>query len=106
MIVSKQHFRIYAIIYDAEKLEEYPPSIYCEDLESRNGTYVNDVLIGILGNERIGHLLVDGDLIEIQPDWKFRFHQPRSRTTSHMSLPEIEVQVCHLIILFWHCFSF
>ncbi|KAF7957606.1 hypothetical protein EAE96_003180 [Botrytis aclada] len=91
-IVSKQHFRIYTIIYDTEKLEEYPPSIYCEDLESRNGTYVNNVLIGIVGNERIGHLLVDGDLIEIRPDWKFRFHQPRSRTKSHMSLPDTEIK--------------
>ncbi|KAI9646988.1 hypothetical protein NHQ30_004989 [Ciborinia camelliae] len=75
-----------------KKLDEYPPSIYCEDLESRNGTYVNDTLIGILGNERIGHLLVDGDLIEIRPDWKFRFHQPRLKLISHMSLPEVEVQ--------------
>ncbi|CAD6439716.1 ddae8d5f-1741-4f7b-b46d-a3c257f53528 [Sclerotinia trifoliorum] len=92
IIVSKQQFRIYAIIYDAEKLDEYPPSIYCEDLESMNGTYVNDVLIGKLGNERIGHLLADGDLIEIRPDWKFRFNQPRSRMTSHMSLPDVELQ--------------
>ncbi|KAJ8064571.1 hypothetical protein OCU04_006900 [Sclerotinia nivalis] len=92
IIVSKQQFRIYAIIYDAEKLDDYPPSIYCEDLESMNGTYVNDVLIGILGNERIGHLLTDGDLIEIRPDWKFRFNQPRSRITSHMSLPDAELQ--------------
>ncbi|TGO46114.1 hypothetical protein BCON_0344g00060 [Botryotinia convoluta] len=92
VIVSKQHFRIYTIIYDTEELDKYPPSIYCEDLESRNGTYVNNVLIGIVGNERIGHLLVDGDLIEIRPDWKFRFHQPRSTTTSYMPLPDIEIK--------------
>ncbi|KAF7955309.1 uncharacterized protein EAE97_000568 [Botrytis byssoidea] len=92
VIVSKQHFRVYTIIYDTDKLDEYPPSIYCEDLESRNGTYVNNVLIGIVGNERIGRLLVDGDLIEIRPDWKFQFHQPRSRTTSHMPLPDIEIK--------------
>lgn len=92
IMVSKRQFRIYAIIYDAEKLDEYPPSIYCEDLESMNGTYVNDVLIGILGNERIGHLLADGDLIEIRPHWKFRFNQARSRMTSHMSLPDAELQ--------------
>lgn len=63
-----------------------------------NGTYVNDVLIGILGNERIGHLLADGDLIEIRPHWKFRFNQARSRMTSHMSLPDAELQACHLVI--------
>ena len=93
MLVSKQHFRIYTIIYDTEKLDEYPPSIYCEDLESRNGTYVNNTLIGIAGNERIGHLLVEGDSIEIRPDWKFQFHQPKSRMTSHMPLPDIEIKV-------------
>ncbi|TEY77228.1 hypothetical protein BOTCAL_0057g00180 [Botryotinia calthae] len=92
VLVSMQHFRIYTIIYDTEKLDEYPSSIYCEDLESRNGTYVNNVLIGIVGNERIGHLLVDGDSIEIRPDWKFQFHQPRSRMTSHMPLPDIEIK--------------
>ncbi|TGO31008.1 hypothetical protein BPAE_0002g01010 [Botrytis paeoniae] len=92
VIVSKQHFRIYAIIYDTAKLDKYPPSIYYEDLESRNGTYVNNVLIGIVGNERIGHLLVDGDLIEIRPDWKFRFHQPRSRMISDKPLPDIGIE--------------
>ncbi|QSZ30898.1 hypothetical protein DSL72_000456 [Monilinia vaccinii-corymbosi] len=92
VIVSKKQFRIYTIIYDAERLDEYPPSVYCEDLESRNGTYVNDILIGILGNERIGRLLVDGDLIEVRPDWKFRYHQPRSKLIPHMALPEAEVQ--------------
>ncbi|ATZ48352.1 Bcmek1 [Botrytis cinerea B05.10] len=92
VLVSKQHFRIYTIIYDTEKLDEYPPSIYCEDLESRNGTYVNNTLIGIAGNERIGHLLVEGDSIEIRPDWKFQFHQPKSRMTSHMPLPDIEIK--------------
>lgn len=50
--------------------------IYCEDLESSNGTYVNGFLIGIMGNERIGHLLSDGDVIEIRPYWKFCFSQP------------------------------
>jgi hypothetical protein len=74
--VSKQHFRIYSIIYDDEKLDEVPPLIYCEDLESTNGTYVNDACIGIMSRERIGHLLSDGDIIEIKPNLRFRFHQP------------------------------
>jgi pSer/pThr/pTyr-binding forkhead associated (FHA) protein len=74
--VSKQHFRIYSIIYEKDKLHDFPPLIYCEDLESTNGTYVNDLCIGMICRERIGHLLSDGDIIEIKPKTRFRFHQP------------------------------
>lgn len=49
--------------------------IYCEDLDSLNGTYVNDHLIGIRGNERVGYLLSPGDVIGVLPCWKFRFDQ-------------------------------
>ena len=73
--MSKQHFRIYTIIYEKDVLHSVPPLVYCEDLESLNGTYVNGRLIGRISQERIGHLLCDGDLIEIKPLWKFRFHQ-------------------------------
>lgn len=72
--ISKRHFRIYSIIYDANSLD-FPPLIYCEDLESSNGTYVNGVLIGKITQERVGYLLCDGDVVEIRPLWKFRFHQ-------------------------------
>lgn len=72
--VSKRHFRIYSIIYEAGR-SDLPPLVYCEDLESSNGTYVNDGLIGIIGQERRGFLLNDGDIIEIRPGWKFQFHQ-------------------------------
>ena len=74
--VSKQHFRIYPIIYDKETRPDEPPLIYCEDLQSFNGTFVNDVLIGNIYSEKVGHLLSDGDVVEIRPHWKFRFHQP------------------------------
>lgn len=73
--MSKQHFRIYSVLYEKAHRATVPPLVYCEDLESLNGTYVNDVLIGKIGQERIGHLLCDGDVIEIRPFWKFRFHQ-------------------------------
>ncbi len=73
--VSKQHFRIYSIIYEKEKLHDFPPLIYCEDLESTNGTYVNDVCIGIICRERMGHLLSNGDIIDIKPNIRFQFHQ-------------------------------
>jgi hypothetical protein len=56
-------------------MPDFPPLIYCQDLESFNGTYVNGKLIGKITQEKIGHLLCDGDVIEIRPDWKFRFHQ-------------------------------
>ncbi|TVY62725.1 Meiosis-specific serine/threonine-protein kinase mek1 [Lachnellula suecica] len=72
--ISKQHFRIYSIIYE-EGQTEFPPLVYCEDLESSNGTYVNDALIGIICQEKRGFLLNDGDIIEIRPSWKFTFHQ-------------------------------
>jgi hypothetical protein len=75
--VSKRHFRIYSVIYEKAKHDEFPPLVYCEDLESTNGTYVNDSCIGMLGIERVGHLLNDGDVVEIKPSWRFKFHQPQ-----------------------------
>ena len=72
--VSKQHFRIYSILYEANS-PQFPALIYCEDLESSNGTYVNDVLVGKITQERVGYLLSDGDVVEIRPHWRFRFHQ-------------------------------
>jgi hypothetical protein len=62
-------------VYEYKRHPAFPPLIYCEDLESYNGTYINDILIGKLSHERKGHLLCDGDMIEIRPFWKFRFHQ-------------------------------
>ena len=98
-MVSKQHFRIYSITYDNKDDEPntkslLPPFIYCEDLESRNGTYVNDVLIGIMGRERTGYLLSDGDVIEIRPYYRFRFHQPVTQETNgRNSNQSIDLQV-------------
>src|ERR1700760_3019302 len=73
--VSKRHFRLYSIVYEYKKHPAFPPLIYCEDLESYNGTYINDVLIGKISSDRKGYLLCDSDVIEIRPFWKFRFHQ-------------------------------
>src|SRR4051812_35366321 len=73
--VSKRHFRLYCIVYEYRKHSDFPPLIYCEDLESFNGTYVNGALIGKISQERKGYLLCDGDEIEIRPFWKFKFHQ-------------------------------
>ncbi|KAE8446107.1 hypothetical protein EG329_012478 [Mollisiaceae sp. DMI_Dod_QoI] len=87
--VSKRHFRIYSVIYDKEKFDEFQPLVYCEDLESTNGTYVNDTCIGMIGCERIGHLLTHGDVVEIRPDWRFRFHQA-SETAISQDLTQLE----------------
>ncbi|EPE27993.1 Protein kinase-like (PK-like) [Glarea lozoyensis ATCC 20868] len=73
--VSKQHFLIYSIIYELGKEEEFPPKVYVLDLESSNGTYVNNQLIGIMGRERKGRILNYGDIIEIKPYWSFEFRQ-------------------------------
>ncbi|EKD14883.1 serine/threonine protein kinase [Drepanopeziza brunnea f. sp. 'multigermtubi' MB_m1] len=75
-VVSKNHFRIYSVIFD-KKAHDLQPLIYCEDLESTNGTYVNDTCIGMIGRERIAHLLSHGDVITVRPDWRFRLYQPQ-----------------------------
>lgn len=92
-MVSKQHFRIYNIIYEDEHDPNNPPLIYCEDLESVNGTWVNDTLIGMFGTPRKGYLLGDGDLIQIKPHWAFRFHQNFSKIhTVFDDVQEAEMQ--------------
>jgi pSer/pThr/pTyr-binding forkhead associated (FHA) protein len=101
MLVSKQHFRIYSIIYDEEDHPDDPPLVYCEDLESSNGTYVNGVLIGISAHRRPGYLLSHGDVIEIRPYWKFRFHQQMlepNRTRDKIQVKEL--QVCNIFSSF------
>jgi len=92
--VSKQHFRIYSIIYEANS-SDFPPLVYCEDLESSNGTYVNDIMIGKITQERIGYLLCDGDVVAIRPHWKFRFHQRVCQldTRSKGQSSDVEVRI-------------
>lgn len=36
----------------------------------------------MIGSERVGHLLSDGDVVEIKPSWRFRFHQPSNHSSS------------------------
>jgi hypothetical protein len=92
-------------VYDNELKKEFPPLVYCEDLESTNGTYVNDECIGIIGRERIGHLLSDGDIVEIKPFWRFRFQQPIFQTISRSQTQLGDLQVCTAVDLNIH-FSF
>ena len=100
--VSKKHFRVYSIIYEQKKNDdtetpELPPLVYCEDLESSNGTYVNGHLIGIIGKEKVAHLLCDGDVIEIRPSWKFTFHQSNHHMIFPTSTQSRDMEVCRLL---------
>lgn len=74
-LVSKDHFRIYSVIYDIDSPGQYPPLVFCEDLQTTNGTYVNDLLIGKMGSDRGPFLLSNNDVISIRPFWTFQFHQ-------------------------------
>jgi hypothetical protein len=98
--ISKKHFRIYSIIYEQKKScdgesDVLPPLVYCEDLESFNGTYVNDNLIGIIGKEKMPHLLCDGDVIEIHPNWRFTFQQSNYQMIFPTSNQSRDMEVYH-----------
>jgi pSer/pThr/pTyr-binding forkhead associated (FHA) protein len=98
--ISKRHFRIYSVIYEQKnnfdtQSESLPPLIYCEDLESSNGTYINGDLIGIIGKEKVAHLLCDGDVIELRPNWKFTFQQSNHQMIFPTSVQAKDMEVCH-----------
>ena len=106
--VSKAHFRIYTIVYDVNKMNEFPPQIYCGDLESTNGTFLNGVCIGKLGDDKMGHLLCDGDVVEIKPDWQFEFRQSIKNAIPKGPKEIEDIKVCNvtgLSILYSQCFS-
>ncbi len=64
--------------------------VYCEDLESTNGTFVNGHCIGSFGQERIGYLLSDGDVVEIRPRWRFQFRQLSVQRATEKNRNELE----------------
>lgn len=75
-------------------MSEFPPFIYCQDLGSTNGTYIDELLIGnerLVGSPRI---LNDGDVISIRPYWFFRFHQKLDNQRGFDSLQTKEIEVC------------
>jgi pSer/pThr/pTyr-binding forkhead associated (FHA) protein len=72
-LVSKNHFRIYSIQYEDD--DGVKSMFYCEDSESVNGTYVNDILIGKKDKPSTPYLLSDGDIITLRPDFSFEFKQ-------------------------------
>jgi calcium/calmodulin-dependent protein kinase I len=74
-MVSRNHCELYTVVY-----EPGVTHVYVRDRKSFNGTYVNDMLVGIGPELSPGYLLQDGDVIEIKPYWKFTFHEVRNPT--------------------------
>lgn len=62
---SSRHFRIYSTVFD----EHSDPLVFCEDLNSTNGTFVNGKMVEPGGSV----LLCNGDKIEIMQAAEFEF---------------------------------
>ncbi|KAK1247986.1 hypothetical protein MKX07_000874 [Trichoderma sp. CBMAI-0711] len=82
---SRNHCEFYVIVY-----EPSVNHVYVRDRKSVNGTFVNGQLIGIGPEISSGYLLEDGDVIEIQPHWKFLFRQPRKPPTRPLTAIQTE----------------
>ncbi|KAH0495403.1 hypothetical protein TgHK011_008960 [Trichoderma gracile] len=82
---SRNHCEFYVIVY-----EPSVNHVYVRDRKSVNGTFVNGELIGIGPEISPGYLLEDGDVIEIQPHWKFLFRQPRKPPTKPLTAIQTE----------------
>ncbi|KAI5790216.1 kinase-like domain-containing protein, partial [Geopyxis carbonaria] len=72
---SNLHFRIYSTVFEEGRTK---PLIYCEDLQSTNGTYVNNRRL----EDGASVLLLPGDIIEIKDAvcFEFRIDDPQSST--------------------------
>jgi hypothetical protein len=96
-LVSKEQFRIYTVVYDEIGPEKLPPMVYCEDLGSANGTYVNCKLIGMADfSESSPYLLTDKDSISIEPHWSFNFLQDMSGQETGFT----DIQMCEIAVSF------
>ena len=74
-MVSRNHCELYTVVY-----EPGVTHVYVRDRKSFNGTYVNNMLVGVGPELSSGYLLQDGDVIELKPYWKFTFHEVRNAT--------------------------
>ena len=68
--ISNRQLRVYSVIYDDGDGSDIMTLVYAEDLSS-NGTFWNGLLIG---KEKGGALLSDGDQLRISPDVDVFFH--------------------------------
>ncbi|KAL7918935.1 kinase-like domain-containing protein [Trichoderma austrokoningii] len=84
-LISRNHCEIYVIVY-----EPSVNHVYVRDRKSVNGTLVNGLRIGVGPQISSGYLLQDGDVIEIQPYWKFHFRQPRKPPLRPLTAVQIE----------------
>lgn len=81
-LISENHFRIYTIQYEDDDGME--SMFYCEDLDSANGTYVNNILVGKNKEPSNPFLLSDGDMITLQGRFLFLFKQAIERQRGKM----------------------
>lgn len=101
--VSEQHARIYSLQYDPDAEEGAGSNslVYCEDLQSTNGTWLvskaRQVLVGRAGSSHSARLLNDGDIIRIKPDYEFVFRQEiqREMDLNELQIAETQVRVGH-----------
>lgn len=96
-MVSRNHCEVYVVVY-----EPFVNYVYIRDRKSFNGTFVNNELIGKGPNISTGHLLEDGDVIELRPYWKFLFRQTRSPPSHPLTSLQVEEAKVRLsIIIHW-----
>ncbi|RDA83709.1 hypothetical protein CP532_0216 [Ophiocordyceps camponoti-leonardi (nom. inval.)] len=87
--VSRKHCEVYVVVYD-----EFSSNVYVRDRNTRNGTFVNGVRIGIGSGVSPSHLLQDGDVVEIHPNWSMTFHDKKDFKSN--SLTETQDKECKL----------
>ena len=90
-VTSNKHLRIYSVVYDNDKPDDFSPLVYAEDL-SRNGTFWNSSLIG-KGNG--GFLLSNKDTLRVSARilFVYRMIDPRERDESFDFVQEHEMKV-------------
>ncbi|KAJ6784231.1 hypothetical protein PWT90_01809 [Aphanocladium album] len=87
--VSRKHCEVYVVLYEVGISH-----VYVRDRKSCNGTYVNGLSIGDSHKMSSGHLLTDGDVIEIRPYWRFQFKQ--AALVPEESLSQVRLQEAKL----------
>ncbi|PHH79034.1 hypothetical protein CDD80_5748 [Ophiocordyceps camponoti-rufipedis] len=88
-LVSRRHCEVYVVVYD-----EFVSNVYVRDRNTRNGTFVNKVRIGSGTGISPSHLLQDGDVIEIYPNWTMTFHDEQNlKASPRTGIQEMECKL-------------